>query len=209
MVRALTGLDVDDLSLSRGGRILFRNLSFGLGPGELLSLEGPNGAGKTSLLRAIAGFLEPHAGAIRLRTNDDGAATSGEERAGFVAWLGHQDGVKPQSTPAEVLGFFGNFYQTRPDVDGALGQAGLAPMRDLPVQYLSAGQKRRLALVRLTLTARPLWLLDEPLAALDAAGKSLAARFILAHCGAGGLVVAATHEPLGLDCKHLVLENRS
>jgi heme exporter protein A len=204
-VISLSGLEVDNLSLQRGGRTLFRGLGFALAAGEILSLEGPNGAGKTSLLRAIAGFIAPCSGTIRLRTKNGAAIAGGEERAAFVGWLGHQDGAKPQLTVAEALRFFADFYRSGQDTDQALAAVGLSRARDLPLQYLSAGQKRRLALARLSLSQRPLWLLDEPLAALDAAGKAIAAEFLSAHCRAGGIAVAATHEPLGFDCARLVL----
>ena len=182
-----------------------------LAAGEMLSLEGPNGSGKTSLLRALAGFLEPVSGFVRIRTNWGGAIDDREERGSFIGWLGHQDGVKAQMTPLETLRFFAQFpardagdAKERRIAD-ALARADLARVRDLPVQYLSAGQKRRLALARLDVMERPLWLLDEPLAALDSAGKALAADYIREHCRAGGLVVAATHEPLGLEGKLLAL----
>jgi heme exporter protein A len=208
-VTALASLDVDDLSLWRGERMLFRGLTFSLRAGEVLALEGPNGSGKTSLLRAIAGFLEPRAGTIRLRTNDGGEASNHDERGAFVGWLGHHDGARSQLTAREALGFFVRFYGSGANIETALASVGLARVRDLPVQYLSAGQKRRLALARLSLSARPLWLLDEPLAALDLAGKGLATALIASHCKAGGLAIAATHEPLGLDCATLALKDSS
>jgi heme exporter protein A len=204
-VVALSGLDVEGLSLRRGDRTLFRDVAFVLEQGGTLALEGPNGAGKTSLLRAVAGFLEPQAGHIRLRTKDGADVDAAEERLEFIGWLGHHDGAKSQMTPREVLAFFARYYGAPGNITDALGRVGLARASDLPVQYLSAGQKRRLALARLWLAARPLWLLDEPLAALDAAGKALAAELIAAHCKAGGLAVAATHEPLGLPCMRLSL----
>jgi len=176
--------------------------------GDALALEGPNGSGKTSLLRAVAGFLEPRGGTIRLRTND-GATLEGEERARFIGWLGHQDGAKSQMTPLEALAFFARFYGGAARIEDALSRVGLARLRNLPIQYLSAGQKRRLALARLTLAERPLWLLDEPLAALDKAGKALAAELIAQHCKSGGLALVATHEALGIDCGRLTLGNAS
>jgi heme exporter protein A len=204
-VKSLSGLEIDNLTLVRGERTLFRSLAFRMDAGQLVSLEGPNGAGKTSLLRAIAGFLAPRSGTIRLHTKDNAIVSGDEERAQFVGWLGHQDGAKPQLTAMEILRFYVRFYGTEANVEGALAAVGLARARDLPLQYLSAGQKRRLALARLTLCARPLWLLDEPLAALDVAGKTLAVDFIAAHCRAGGLAIAATHDQLGLDCVRLTL----
>lgn len=197
-------LSAENLSCFRGGRLVFRALRFAVGAGQVLSLEGPNGAGKTSLLRMIAGFLAPAAGTICVRT-DGSDVTDGEERARFIGWLGHHDAAKSQMTPRETLAFFASLYGVRTDFDIALQHVGLSKARDLPAQYLSAGQKKRLALARLKLSGRPLWLLDEPLAALDTAGKALAADLIRAHCGSGGIVIAATHEPLGVDGKRLVL----
>jgi heme exporter protein A len=169
--------------------------------GSVLSIEGPNGSGKTSLLRMLAGFLAPASGAIRFGAD----VIDGEERGKFVGWLGHHDAVKPQLTPRETLSFFATLHGADTNVDGALQSVGLARARDLPCQYLSAGQKKRLALARLKISGRALWLLDEPLAALDAQGKTLVRDLIAAHCAGGGIAIAATHEPLGLDCRRLVL----
>jgi len=198
-VTAFSGLDVEALSLWRGERMLFRDLAFSVGAGQTLLLEGANGSGKTSLLRAIAGFLEPRAGTIRIRMNEGEPLASGEERANFIGWLGHQDGAKSQLTPIEALDFFARYYGGAHTTNDALARVGLARLKDLPIQYLSAGQKRRLALARLTLTARPLWLLDEPLASLDTAGKALVADLVGQHCRTGGVAIVATHEPLDLD----------
>ena len=175
----------------------------------MLALEGPNGAGKTSLLRAIAGFLAPHAGSIRITTKDGKVLDSGEERAPCIGWLGHQDGAKSQMMPEESLRFFSGFYgaatSTASRTDDALARTDLRRVRDLPIQFLSAGQKRRLALARLLLCARPLWLLDEPFATLDDAGKKLVAELVRAHCRDGGAAIVATHEPLGLGGPELKL----
>jgi heme exporter protein A len=200
-----SGLDIEALSLWRGDRMLFRDLAFSVNAGEALRLEGPNGSGKTSLLRVIAGFLEPRAGTIRVRTNGSDPLTSGEERAELIGWLGHQDGAKSQTTPRETLAFYAHYYGSAAGVDDALARVGLSRIGDLPVQYLSAGQKRRLALARLFLSARPLWLLDEPLASLDASGKTLVAELVAQHCKDGGLAVIATHEPLGFDGPRVTL----
>jgi heme exporter protein A len=194
-------LAIENLCAVRGQRVLFDGLSLALGPGALVSLEGPNGVGKTSLLRIIAGFLEPAAGIVRIRT-DAGAVSDGEDRARLVGWLGHQDGVKPQLTVGEQLRFWARLY------GGAVPAAdrfGLARLESVPGQFLSAGQKRRLALARLTVMGRPLWLLDEPLATLDAGGKAMVGEALAAHCAGGGIAIAATHEPLGLEAKTLRL----
>jgi len=200
----LISLDIEGLTCIRGQRVLFRELSFSLAAGRALALQGPNGAGKTSLLRLIAGLLRPTAGDIRLRTEGETVADA-EERGKFVGWLGHHDAVKPQLCVREQLAFFARLYAGGRDLDGAMATFGLQPLAELPGQYLSAGQKRRVALARLQLCARPLWLLDEPLAALDTAGKALVAKTVAAHCAAGGTVVAATHETLGIACETLNL----
>ena len=200
----LTALSASALACIRGQRLVFRNLDFALEAGRALAIEGPNGAGKTSLLRMIAGFLAPASGNIRLQTNA-GEIEDGEERGKFCGWLGHQDGVKPQLSVWENLEFFARLHGADAPVEPALFEAGLARLASLPGQYLSAGQKRRLALARLKMSNRALWLMDEPLASLDAGGKKLAAGMIAAHCACGGMVVAATHEPLGVDCARLVL----
>ena len=197
-------LEVRDLTCIRGHRVLFRDLSFSLAAGRALSLQGPNGTGKTSLLRLIAGFLRPAGGTIRLRTDGEEVADA-EERGKFMGWLAHQDAVKPQLGVREQLAFFTQLYGSGRNPEDAMRTFGLMPLAELPGQYLSAGQKRRLALARLQLSARPLWLLDEPLAALDTAGKKLVAETVTAHCASGGIVVAATHEELGVDCETLML----
>jgi heme exporter protein A len=200
----VTSLEAQNLACIRGGRLVFRDLDFALEAGCALAIEGPNGAGKTSLLRMIAGFLAPASGTIRLQTSAS-ETSDGEERGKLCGWIGHHDGVKPQLSVAENLKFFAQLYGAEKPVESALSEAGLARLADLPGQYLSAGQKRRLALARLKLTNRPLWLMDEPLASLDAAGKKLASEMIASHCAQGGIVIAATHEPLGIDCARLVL----
>jgi len=183
--------------------VLFRDLSFAATAGQVLAIEGPNGIGKTSLLRMIAGFLRPAAGTILVKA--DGEISEPEERGKQIGWLGHQDGAKSQLTPAEVLTFFARLYGCPSSATSTLLAAGLERCADLPCQYLSAGQKKRLALARLTLARRHLWLLDEPLAALDTNGKKFAASLIAEHCAAGGIALAATHEPLGIDCTRLTL----
>ena len=200
----LKSIDASNLTCIRGGRNLFRGLSFGVGQGRALCIEGANGAGKTSLLRMLAGFLAPAEGVICLRTNG-GEVMDGEERGKFAGWLGHHDAVKAQMTVRETLAFYSLLYGAGGDIGSALEAVGLARLADLPGQYLSAGQKKRVALARLKLGGRPLWLMDEPLASLDAAGKTIAAGLVSAHCASGGIAVIATHEPLGIDCERLVL----
>jgi heme exporter protein A len=203
----ISTLTADKLTVQRGSRRLVEGLSFTVKAGQALALEGANGAGKTSLLRLIAGFLPAASGTVTLSA---GGKTIGEpeERGRFVGWLGHHDALKASFTVSEQLAFFGKLYgrPLRPEERLALlDEVGLTRQAELPCRYLSAGQRRRLALARLLLTARPLWLLDEPFAALDTAGKALVGRLIARHCGQGGIVLAATHEPLGLGNESLKL----
>jgi heme exporter protein A len=203
LLSPLTSLRVEKLACIRGGRLLFRELTFSAPAGEVLSIEGPNGVGKTSLLRMIAGFLPPAEGSILLEAED--VISEPEERGKLTGWVGHQDGAKPQLTATEILRFFAALGGLSPDIAGFLAQAGLERCAELPCQYLSAGQRKRLALARLAMMCRPLWLLDEPLGALDSGGKSFAADLIASHCASGGIVLAATHEPLGIPSRRLAL----
>jgi heme exporter protein A len=198
-------LTAENLACVRGDKRLFAGLAFSVAGGEALVVEGANGAGKTSLLRLIAGFLSPAEGRVLLQTETQ-TVSDGEERGRFAAWLGHQDGIKPQMNVGEQLGFFAQLYGVRGDIAPALAQAGLARQRELPCRYLSAGQKKRLGLARLLLSRRPIWLLDEPFAALDSAGRARAAELMMAHCREGGIVIAATHDPLNLPARSLRLE---
>ena len=204
MVGSLKSVEANSLTAIRGGRRLFRDLSFCVAADKALCIEGANGVGKTSLLRMIAGLLTPTEGTIRLRT-DVGEVTDGEEGGKYAGWLGHHDAVKPQMTVRETLSFFARLYLSDGNVEEAIEVVGLGRLADLPGQYLSAGQKKRVALARLKLCGRPLWLMDEPLASLDAAGKKIAADLVAAHCAAGGIAIVATHEPLGIDCERLAL----
>ncbi len=193
----ITSLTAEKLACARGDRTLFEGLSFCVSAGQALALEGANGAGKTSLLRLIAGFLTPRAGRLVLKT-PEGESDDSEERGRAIGWLGHQDGLKPQLSVIEQLAFFAKLYRSNAEPEAALAEVGLTRQRDFPCRYLSAGQKRRLGLARLVVSARPLWLLDEPFAALDKDGQALIARQMTLHCGRGGILIAATHEPLGL-----------
>jgi heme exporter protein A len=201
MIRSLTA---EKLACVRGDRQLFAGLDFQVRAGEVLMIEGANGVGKTSLLRLIAGFLSPAAGSITIEASES-AISDGEERGRHVGWLGHQDGIKPQLSVGEQLEFFARLYGVRSALDGALEQTGLSRQRLLPCRYLSAGQKKRLGLARLMVSKRPLWLLDEPFAALDNAGRGLAAELMQSHCAAGGVVVAASHDAFGFKARSLRL----
>ncbi len=194
-------LIANDLAVDRGGRLIFRGLSFTLASGEGLLLTGPNGAGKTTLLRTIAGFLRAAEGEIRLEGADAEHALA--EQCHYV---GHLNGIKASQTVAENLSFWaaylgaigGGGMGSLP-LDEALERLSLKSLRDIPAGYLSAGQKRRLGLARLLVAARPIWLLDEPTVSLDAASQAVLAAMVRDHIEAGGLAIAATHLPLGLD----------
>jgi heme exporter protein A len=180
------------VSCVRGERPLFRGLSFQLSAGEAITVLGPNGAGKTSLLRIIAGLLAPAEGELAL----EGSESRPAEACHF---LGHLDAVKGALTVAENLDFMRALLGGNPAGGEALKRVGLDHLSGLPAQILSAGQKRRLALARLIAAPRPIWLLDEPTASLDAAGKELLIEMMNAHRAGGGMIVAATHLELELD----------
>ena len=185
----------EDLAVTRGGRILFEELRFQLGAGESLALRGPNGSGKTTLLRTIAGFLRPSVGEITF----DGAP----EPQLAIHYLGHKSGLKAPLDLSSHVEFWANTLgQGVDDTETALERVGLAAIADLPAGALSQGQSRRLAMTRLIVAPRPIWLLDEPAAGLDTRGKALLDALIAEHLAAGGLIVAALHEPLGAPTTH-------
>ncbi len=201
----ISSLTAEKLACARGERRLFDGLSFRVRAGQALAVEGANGAGKTSLLRLIAGFLAPVSGRILVKTGES-ESDDAEERGRLVGWLGHLDGLKPQMTVLEQLTFYARLHAVHgADLGATLAQVGLARQAELPCRYLSAGQRRRLALARLLVSRRPLWLLDEPFAALDTAGQGLVAGLMARHCGEGGIIIAATHDPLGLGNESLKL----
>jgi heme exporter protein A len=201
----LSLVEVEGLTIERGGRRIFRDVSFAAATGQVLTLEGPNGAGKSSALRVLAGLLSPAAGEVRLQMSAGYVVTDAEERGRLTGWVGHHDGIKGQLSVLENAIFFAALYGARIDVMGVLDHVGLKRLSGLPSQYLSAGQRRRLGLARLILADRPLWLLDEPLSSLDAAGRRLAAQLIGEHCDDGGIAIVATHETLGLDATRFFL----
>jgi heme exporter protein A len=192
-------LSLTDAALRRGGRLLFAGLSVTLHAGEALALTGRNGAGKTSLLRAIAGLVRLEAGAVGF-----GAVDAADARASALHLVGHHDGLKPGRTAREELAFWGAWLGGTPaHAKAAAERLGLLPLLDLEVRRLSAGQRRRLALGRLLAAPRSLWLLDEPTSPLDAHWRALFGQIMAEHLAAGGLVVAAVHDPLPTPARSL------
>ncbi len=188
-------LVIENLTVARGGRTVLRNLSLVVGCGEGVALTGRNGAGKTTLLRTIAGFVRPDQGHVRFHGERSSEDLPVGEQAHFI---GHLDGVKGALTVEENAQFWRVYFGGAPvRVDEALARVGLADLDRIGARFLSAGQRRRLALVRLLLVVRPLWLLDEPTASLDAAGQAMLTDMARAHLTGGGIIVAATHVPLG------------
>jgi heme exporter protein A len=189
----------------RGGREVFSGLDFAVSSGEALAVTGPNGSGKTSLLRLVAGLLTVAGGSIDLEGGE--AEMTLPEQAHY---LGHRDALKPALSVLENLSFWRDFLGGEPfDADKGLAAVGLDHATHLPAAYLSAGQRRRLSVARLLTVRRPVWLLDEPTNALDAAGQSLFAGLMQEHLARGGLIIAATHAPLGVQAKELRLGGTS
>jgi len=185
------------VTVFRGDRCLFEDLSFALGRGELLVLEGKNGSGKTSLLRAIAGLLTLEEGEIRW----GGEPVSKDRQAfrGNFAWLGHRTGLKADLSPLENLRFDTRLRarNTQP-FDAVFARLGIERLRDLPVRLLSAGQQRRVALARLLLADVPLWLVDEPFTNLDRDGRQLVLDIVSEHIEAGGVCAMAAHQDVAV-----------
>jgi heme exporter protein A len=184
-----------DLHCRRGGRDVFSGLGFSVGSGEALMVTGRNGAGKSSLLRTIIGLLRVSHGRFTLEGGDP-ELSIGEQ----AHYLGHQDAIKPSLSVAENLRFWAGFLGASPaNIHDPLRVVGLDSLAALPAAYLSAGQRRRLSIARLLAARRPIWLLDEPTSALDAAAQARLAEMMRAHLAEGGLIIAATHGPIGLD----------
>jgi heme exporter protein A len=183
----------------RGGREVFAGLDFQAASGETLAVVGRNGSGKTSLLRLIAGLLVPAGGKIEL-TGGDAELTLPEQ----CHYLGHRDALKPALSVAENLSFWADFLGGEPSEAAiSLAAVGLDHAANLPAAFLSAGQRRRLSLARLLTVRRPVWLLDEPTTALDAAGQDMFCGLMRDHLARGGMIVAATHAPLGIESREL------
>ena len=200
-------LVVDNLACRRGQRLIFKGLSCALPPGGALMLTGANGSGKSSLLRLLATLLAPVAGQVMW----GGAPVSADlpRYRARLHYAGHLDAIKPALGVRETLASWAGMRgMPAPHVDAALAAFALEPLADWPCRWLSAGQRRRLALARLIAAPAPLWLLDEPIASLDADGERRLIAAIAAHRAGGGRVAIATHQPLALAAaRQLALED--
>ncbi|TNE59947.1 MAG: heme ABC exporter ATP-binding protein CcmA [Alphaproteobacteria bacterium] len=193
-------LSGEGLTCLRGGRVVLQDLSFEAIAGRPLVVTGPNGAGKSTLLRLVAGLVSYQAGTL-LFAGADGAPVSDESNGYLMHYLGHQDAVKPALTVVENLTYWQRLYGARVSVGEALGQLGITFLADVPGQFLSAGQKRRVNLARLLVSHRPLWVLDEPTASLDQEGAEIVRGLIQRHSAEGGLTLVTTHLDLGLEAQ--------
>lgn len=174
-------LSATDVACRRGDRLLFAGLSFALEAGQALQLTGANGTGKSSLMRILAGLLPAFAGRI--------------ERAGRIGLVDERPALDPHLPLGAALAFWQRIDGAH---DNQAARLGLAGLEDVPVRYLSTGQKKRAALARLAGQAAPVWLLDEPLNGLDAKGMALVEEMVGEHCAGGGIAVIASHQPFGL-----------
>ena len=197
-------LEATRLDCERGGRTLFRALTFELRAGELLRVAGPNGAGKTSLLRILAGLTMPAAGEVRWKGQP--IAALAENFSSQLVYIGHAAALKDELTPAENLAFACALGGAPAKAEAVRWALAALAVPDRPARRLSQGQKRRAALARLLLSeSRPLWLLDEPFAALDAGAAAYIEEIIGRHAQAGGSLIYTTHQPSALDAQGRVL----
>lgn len=183
-------LSATDLACRRGERLLFRKLDLDLGPGDMVQVRGPNGVGKTSLLRILAGLARPFAGEV--------------ERSGEVGLIDGRHALDIERPLGEALGFWERIDGCT-DPAGAVATTQIGDLLDIPVGYLSTGQKQRAVIARLLCRQRPIWLLDEAFAGLDAAAQDVLVGLIGAHCGNGGLCMFVSHQPVDLPARTIDL----
>lgn len=197
-------LDVIELECVRGDRPLFRGLSFAVRPGELLHVVGANGSGKTTLLRTLCGLSRPAAGEIRWHNAD--IRELGDDYRDALAYVGHLNGIQGELTAHENLRAAGCLAGAVSDtgIDAALARAGLTAYRNFPAKILSQGQKRRLALARLAVIPKPLWILDEPFSALDTHSLGTMTALLSGHLATGGMIIITSHQDLAVEFRTVV-----
>lgn len=193
-------LEARRLAAQRGDARLFADVDFSIADGEALVVAGPNGSGKTTLLRIVAGLTMPAAGEVRWR--GETMAPFDPRLRGDVAFNGHWPALKDELTAVENLDAWTSLHDrpaSRAAIEGALDAVALSRRRRLPVRVLSQGQRRRIGLARLALAKRALWILDEPMTALDAAAIDVLRNLLARHLAGGGVCIAASHQPLPLE----------
>ena len=186
-----------DISCIRGGRLVFDGVAFDIDSGGAMLLTGPNGSGKSTLLRLMAGLIDPTLGT--LTWDGEPVARNKTDHRARLHYLAHAEAIKPPLTVSEDLQFWRAVNGSETPVEAAVQAMGLEDRADIPCRYLSAGQRRRLALARLLLSDTELWLLDEPSVGLDTASVARLRAAVADHRAGGGMVIAATHVDLGLD----------
>lgn len=202
-------LIAENLAARRGEDLIFIGVSFQLSAGEAMVLTGRNGSGKSTLLRVVAGLLRPETGRVETVFRDGRETRPAREASHY---LGHRNGMKQELTVVENLAFWRDFLGDTQggasrSIEAAAETVGLGGITHLPFGYLSAGQQRRFAMAKLLVAHRPIWILDEPTAALDAKADQMFAGLVHEHLAQGGIAIAATHQPLGLkDAKTLVMK---
>lgn len=202
-----TSLVVNQLSCQRGDSVIFRDINFQLHSGEMLLVQGANGSGKTTLLRTLCGLSRLANGSITL--GGEAISELSAKSIKDLLFLGHKDAIKEEFSPLENLMFWQGLRGDKPDEVAclrALHLAGLQGRELLLARYLSQGQKRRSALARLLVNPPCLWILDEPLAALDIAAASWLSGLIAKHLQTGGMVVATSHQPFGAELSPQILQ---
>ncbi len=205
-------LIVSDLTSIRGGEMIFADLGFEIGTGEALIITGHNGSGKSTLLRIIAGLLQPAEGEISLAGRPEGAPSSFDEKTfhEHCHYLGPDNAMKAALSVEENLGFWRAMDDVpHLEIDEALEMVGLGSLAHVPFGHLSTGQRRRIAIARLLVSWRPIWLLDEPTSGLDARSEAQFADLMKVHMEDGGIVLAATHIPLGLENTRSLVMDRT
>lgn len=188
-------LIVSDLAAERGGEIIFSDLNFSLSGGQAMVVTGPNGSGKSTLLRIICGLLPAAHGEVQMEVGAEMLKPSS-----LIHYLGHQNAMKPALSVRENLDFWQKFHGEKAlEIEEALEEVGLPDIDHLPFGYLSTGQKRRVSIAKLLISGRSVWVVDEPTAGLDRASEKRFAELMSAKLNDGGIIIAATHIPLGLD----------